>query len=360
MDTRLASVAKNESDVKRITEYGHFAICEEGNGFFTLVGPSGKTQLRFYSWSLEKMDSFDVVSLSERGTPQIVYAHSNDDNVIVLTDRCNSNCIMCPYTENHRRKAEDLDYDYICQLIDYLPSDIPHLIITGGEPTLLNDVFLQVIEQLKAKFENTEFLLLTNGRTMADRVFAKKVIEAAPSRILYGIPLHGPNSLVHDTISQVKGSFLQTVRGVKNLLERTADVEIRIVISRLNYEFLEETAAFLVKNLPNVNRVTFMAMEMCGAAAINKERVWIDYKTAAKNAEMAARILISKGIKVLFYNFPLCMVDKGFWPLCVDSITDCKIRFSESCVSCAVRSICGGVFSTTLGISGMSLIPVKE
>jgi len=357
MDLFLASVSKDKKDLEKILSYEHKAIYEK-DGFIILQDGHELTTIEDDSSILSNLCSFDVVSIVGKKIRQVVYSHGRSDNAVVVTDKCNSNCIMCPYTENYRKKAQKTDLNYNLQVIEYIPSDIKHLIITGGEPTLYQESFLEIMRAIREKFEDTELLLLTNGRTMSNKEFALKALNVVPERVLWGIPVHGPNSIIHDTISQTPGSFSQTEYGIKTLLFNQREVEIRIVISKLNYKKLEETACYIAASFPKVKQVTFMAMEMCGAAAINKELIWIDYETAAQYAQKAAIVLIRQGIKVLFYNFPLCKVNKGFWSLCADSITDYKIRYADTCGLCSVRSICGGVFSTTLGLTKMPLFPI--
>lgn len=54
-------------------------------------------------------------------------------------------------------------------------------------------------------------------------------------------------------------------------------VEIRIVVSKLNCDNLSDIAEFICKYLNRALVVNFVGLEMCGNAARNRERVWIDY-----------------------------------------------------------------------------------
>ena len=69
--------------------------------------------------------------------------------------------------------------------------------------------------------------------------------------------------------------------------------------------------------------------------------------------------LMEHGIDVRLYNFPLCKVDRSYWGLCARSITDYKISYLNDCKSCSVRDVCGGVFRSTLNLTGMKLVPIK-
>lgn len=134
--------------------------------------------------------------------------------------------------------------------------------------------------------------------------------------------------------------------------------ESRFRVSKLNYRHMDKLAEFIVSNLQGTDHVTITATEMCGAAAVNRDKVWIDYADAFKASKAAIKSLMAGGIDVRLYNFPLCKVERGYWSLCWKSISDHKIRYYEGCQRCGVRDICGGVFGSTLNLTKMRLNPI--
>ena len=68
--------------------------------------------------------------------------------------------------------------------------------------------------------------------------------------------------------------------------------------------------------------MNFIAMEMMGCAAVHKDELWVDYPIVFKKMKSAIDCLISHGIDVQLYNFPLCAVERGYWHIAVKSITD--------------------------------------
>ena len=60
----------------------------------------------------------------------------------------------------------------------------------------------------------------------------KKFIETVPDNSIVAIPIHGSNAQINDMITQSKGSFAQTVKGIKQLLKANIRVELRIVVSK--------------------------------------------------------------------------------------------------------------------------------
>lgn len=279
---------------------------------------------------------------------------------IFVTNKCNSNCIMCPMSEGSRRKNNPEHIEELKAYIRELPKDMEYINVTGGEPTLAGKDFLEIMHMLKEKFQHSGFQLLTNGRSAADNNFLNAMLKEMPDGIRYAIPLHCSREEVHDSITQVKGSFRQTICGISNLLKHDAKVEIRIVVSSRNIEYLKDTAKFIVEHFPGVFCVNFVAMEMMGNAAKNREILWVDYAEVFKKARAAIEILVTSGIDVQLYNFPLCAVEHDYWRLAAKSITEYKIRYMEACDECSVKPICGGFFVSTQKVMHPEVHPVKE
>ena len=218
----------------------------------------------------------------------------------------------------------------------------------------------EILSILTNKFQHSGFQLLTNGRSISDSHLLYRLLKTGPSGMLFAIPVHSCIPQVHDQITQAEGSFAQTDRGIKNLLDSDQKVEIRIVISKLSIDTVTETARYIVNNYLDVSTVNFMAMEMMGNAAINRERIWIDYDQIFNKIEEAIDVLVTNGIDVKLYNLPLCMVKRGFWHIAVRSISSYKIQYQDACSACCVRDICGGFFGSTRRLMNPPVYPVQR
>ena len=116
----------------------------------------------------------------------------------------------------------------LLRLADYIPSDAPHLTITGGEPFLIGDPIFVLLSYLRQTHPETEYQILTNGRIFAVPEMVSRFMASRPDGTSLGIPLHGPSAEIHDAIVQSKGAFRQTVTGVRgttvaSLGEKLAD-----------------------------------------------------------------------------------------------------------------------------------------
>lgn len=296
---------------------------------------------------VRQFNNFDVLEIWENGVLVRRYNDRSDDNYFFVTGGCNSNCIMCPSPDFTRKNAAPTNVDDLIELARHIPSDTPHLTITGGEPFLIGERIFPFIRFLKERFVCTEFLFLTNGRVFALDKYVQLFLVAVPCNSIVAIPVHGSCEQIHDAITRADGSFKQTKRGIKQLIKNGICVEIRLVVSKLNVDDFDNIADLIVKEFRGVDYVSVIAMEMTGNARSNKEKVWIPYKESFSAISGAIQKMVKNGIDVKLYNFPICTVEKPFWTLCEKSISSNKVRFAETCENCKYKNACGGVFAGT-------------
>lgn len=271
-----------------------------------------------------------------------------NDNTLYITDKCNSNCIMCPMAEPARRFGHNTPIETLKELIRYMPQNMEHITITGGEPFIIKERLFDILCELKQGKKAYSYLLLSNGRVFANHDYCKLFAESVPEDFLVGIPLHGPNATIHDAISQAPGSFYQTTNGLTNLLStKSTSVEIRVVINKINAPYITELAKLIIDKYSKIDSVKFMGMEMLGNAIVNSEKVWISYDTAFSIIKPAIDMLIENCIDVALYNFPLCFVNHAYWHICANSITKHKIKYADKCAQCREKNTCGGMFTGT-------------
>lgn len=342
----IASFAKSVESVKKMISMGYQIVYLNEN------------RLEFYpeQWNFEleedeceafkQLGEYSVLEFGKTGV-YVYYNSQSADNALFITNKCNSNCIMCPTSDTARKISEIELIDNLLKISSQIPSDADHITITGGEPFLLKKDIFKLFNYLKCNLNQVEYLLLTNGRALSDREYFELFKENVPDNIMVGIPIHGYNEETHDGITRAAGSFKQTIKGLKNLLTTKIRVEIRIVVSKLNITFLDKIVELIATELKGVYTVKFIGLEMLGNARINKEVVWVDYKESFDYMKNPIKHLVLNGINVGIYNYPLCCVDKGYWFLCENSITDYKIRYVSECEGCTKKDACGGMFSGT-------------
>jgi His-Xaa-Ser system radical SAM maturase HxsC len=145
-------------------------------------------------------------------------------------------------------------------------------------------------------------------------------------------------------VVQSKGAFEETVRGIINLGEAGARVEIRVVVHKQTAPALPEIAEYIARNLPFVEQVALMGLEMIGFARANMADVWVDPAEYREELREAVALLSRRGVRTLIYNHQLCLIDRELWPFAVRSISDWKNEYHPECSDCSVRERCGGFF----------------
>jgi len=305
-------------------------------------------------------ENYDVLFINDCGNGWTLFSNEKEDNPIIVTQRCNSNCLMCPTPEGVRKKENALAIEDTIDSIRYIPDDARHLTITGGEPFLVGERIFDLFNEIKIRLPYTDSLLLTNGRALGYTPYSERFACSAPQHIVVGIPLHGYDSITHDAITQSPGGFEQTVAGIKKLIYRGINVELRMVVSRLNYKNIEQIAGLIIREFSHVKSVKIMGLEMLGNAAKNVNDVWIPYRTAFEYSKSGIVELIRHGIDVGLYNFPLCAVDKSFHLICQKSISGYKIRYSDKCELCTRKHECGGLFAGSIRLAKDDVIPFLE
>ncbi len=281
-----------------------------------------------------------------------------------ITFRCNNNCLTCIndmvyHPEKKVLGKKDCVYistDQIKNKIDSLrEKNDETMSFTGGEPTISED-FFELIEYTREKYEDDILLfIVTNGRMFSSKSFMDKMVDTLPpkSNSKFGIAIFGHLPSLHDSITRAEGSFEQTVKGIKNLLDRGYQVELRIIINKMNYEKLPEIAEWISSNLRDVFRVVMIHMKYTGNAIKNFEKIKVKLSESNSYAVDAAETLEKNGINVRMFHFPLCTIPEKHWDK-AKGVTKQKeeLKFSDKCQKCDVREECPMIWSTYYKIFG--------
>ncbi len=297
--------------------------------------------------SLEHLVDGDIVSVGNDGNINTLYRINSNHNTLLATERCNSNCLMCSQPPRDRNDIPIL-YEIHKKLIPLIPKDCVELGVSGGEPTLMGELFFSLMEQLKLELPNTEIHVLTNGRSFAWNHMAEKLGLVNNRRLMLGIPVYSDYYQVHDYIVQAENAFYQTILGLHNLSRYNQRLEVRIVLHKQSIPRLTKLARYIFKNLPFVEHVAFMGLEYVGYTPKNIEKLWIDPYDYQKELTEAVEYLASQGMHVSIYNTPLCVLPERVWKYARKSISDWKNDYLPECVECTRLNECGGLFTWNL------------
>lgn len=271
---------------------------------------------------------------------------NSNDNVLFVTAQCNNHCLMCCQPPLKVDDIEEL-YERNIQLLHTAPKELKVLGVTGGEPTLLGDKLISLLREVRFCLPDTAIHLLSNGRAFKDAAYTKRISEAAGNNFFVGIPFHSDYSGDHNIIAGSKNAYEETMTGLYILADNGVEIELRVVINKLNYIRLPRMAEYIFKNLPFVSWTAFMGMERTGLSVRNADRIWVEPKEYARYLRDAVVALDDWRMDVAIYNVPLCLLPRDCWPFAKQSISDWKTKYVECCEACAVKEQCCGHFSTS-------------
>ncbi len=160
---------------------------------------------------------------------------------LALTYRCNNECEHC-YNGRSRRYPE-LSTDEWKQILDRLwEIGIPHVVFTGGEPTLRAD-----LPELIAHAERNGQItgLNTNGRRLKDPAFVQALVDAGLDHVQVTLESH--EQAVHDRMVAAPGAWPETVEGIRNALRTRLYVMTNTTLLVYNSPGLRGTLDFLAE-----------------------------------------------------------------------------------------------------------------
>lgn len=275
---------------------------------------------------------------------RILFRRGASINSFLLTERCNNYCLMC--SQPPRDVDDGWIADEIIEVMRLIDVNVPEIMFSGGEPTLLGERFLDLVSSAKALLPHTALHVLSNGRKFTDVGYAKALGAIRHSDLMVGIPLYSELAHVHDYVVQADGAYDDTIRGILNLRAAGVRVELRVVLHKQTVPRLAHLAEFITRNLLFVDQVVFMGLEMTGFTKANLDSLWIDPFDYVDELSAAVGILDRARIKTSIYNTQLCLIPRSLWPYARRSISDWKQEYMPQCDGCAAKQLCGGFFSS--------------
>ncbi|PWU67620.1 TIGR04053 family radical SAM/SPASM domain-containing protein [Gracilibacillus dipsosauri] len=171
--------------------------------------------------------------------------HKNPFIVIwELTRACELKCLHCRAEAQYKRHPLELSYEEGINLIDQIHlMDNPLLVFTGGDPLMRNDVYA-LAEYAVKKGVRVSMTPSATPNVTKEAIQKAKVVGLSR----WAFSLDGPTAKIHDHFRGTNGSFDLTIQSIQYLHELEIPVQINTVISKYNYEVLDEMAE-LVKKL---------------------------------------------------------------------------------------------------------------
>ena len=286
----------------------------------------------------------DIVALDGvSGNVRSLYRPYELHHHLFVTERCNSNCLMCSQPPKDRDDVAALTKRNL-ELISLIEEPPPYLTITGGEPTLLGESLFTLVSQLKSSMPTTELHMLTNGRTFALPEYARNFGAIGHPNISLGVPLYSDTAGIHDHVVQARGAFDQTVAGFHQAARNGVRLELRVVLHKLTIQRLTKLVDYIYRNLTFVEHIALMGLEYTGYTPRNIQELWIDPYDYQDELETAVEYLDTRNMNVSIYNHQLCVLRPSLWRFARKSISDWKTLYLPECQKCSALPSCGGIF----------------
>jgi len=158
---------------------------------------------------------------------------------LAITYHCNNQCAHC-YNARSRQFPE-LTTDQWKAVLDHLwQIGIPHIIFTGGEPTLRTD-----LPELIAYAESLGQItgINTNGRRLKDPAYVQTLVDAGLDHVQ--ITFESLEPAIHDQMQGVTGAWADTVTGIRNVVASSLYMMTNTTMLTTNQHTIPDTIDFL-------------------------------------------------------------------------------------------------------------------
>jgi radical SAM protein with 4Fe4S-binding SPASM domain len=158
---------------------------------------------------------------------------------LALTFKCQNDCVHCYAGGPH--ETSELSAEQWKQVIDRV-HDIGVFIVTftGGEPTLRED-----LPELLLYAQNKGIVtgLITNGRRLKDKNYVERLEKSGLDFVQVTLESHKPK--IHDLMTASKGSWKETVAGIRNVVPTRIYTTTNTTLSKHNAADFLKTMDFI-------------------------------------------------------------------------------------------------------------------
>jgi len=160
---------------------------------------------------------------------------------LALTFQCQNNCVHC-YTGGPHATSEFTTQQWKKVIKKLQQIGVFIATFTGGEPTLRED-----LPELLKHAQDTGIVtgLITNGRRLKDKKYVESLESAGLDFVQ--ITLESHKAAIHDKITGVKGSWKETVAGIRNAVKTQIYVTTNTTLNKYNAPDFLDTIDFIKK-----------------------------------------------------------------------------------------------------------------
>lgn len=268
---------------------------------------------------------------------------------IYIGYNCNNNCVFCSEADEYLENLKLKTLAQIKREIVQAREKYDIVNFMGREPTLRDD-FLNILE-FAVSLNFKQVGMTTNGRMFSYKKFVRQVFSAGVNQI--GISLAGATSQTHDKITQVPGSFEQTVAGIRNIVnlkEPGTSLLVNLPLSRLNYFELGKMIELL--RILGVKEINILFIAPLSKRS-RSQKVIMGMKELGEYVFKTTKPYLNGPIKFLLVEFLPCSLPKearGYFFPCLEKNPE-KVRI-PLCKKCSYAEKCDGVLKSYINLYG--------
>lgn len=236
---------------------------------------------------------------------------------IALTYKCQN---VCGHCYNETKDKPELGTEDWKRVLEWLwDAGIPHVVFTGGEPTLYPG-----LRELFAKSEELGQItgLITNGRALARPGLVKDLVDAGMDHVQITLLSHMES--LHDELAASPGAWKETVAGIKAALAEDVYLSTNTTIMRRTLPGIEATMRFL--SSLGVRNIAFNALIRSGQG---RSAEGVSFEELAAALERLKTVAAETGTNMIWYApTPYCELNPVNMGLGIKQCTACSINMA--------------------------------
>ncbi len=203
----------------------------------------------------------------------------------------------------------------------------------GGEPTLRNDLFQMITSARDTGYRRIK--LSTNGRALADSNFLGQLVNTGCR--IFEVTLWDADQQMHDRLTQVSGSYWQTLRGLENLRDHVSE------------KFTSVCIPVCKENVGNIEHIVVTVLNFgIDRILLSVADHTLAFQQMLPHVRNALNISIFNRVWILTEGIPLCMM-AGLEPHVSELFTvphvpaGSPFGYHDSCTPCTSKPLCPGL-----------------